>query len=552
MKALINELQSQLKGVESSNAQLRSDKKNDQETIRSRDNEIEDLKKRPNEKDKERKRDDVLDRALAKPDDNLIDVEKEQLPAARALQKKILRNPNVRDEIERAELINVLDDHTQAEDAPSDKFIACSNLLNLIVLANALDDSFSKTANVIVHPMLQLVKSGFRKQSKQANQALSSLIEESPATKECILSNPDAVQTIEQILVAPIIPQKYIIPIAPDEQNIKGEKDRNYNKDNLNEGSQGDLHADPLLDRKIKEHLFPGVVRVEVISAKQLEPTSTDVKSDPYAVVSFAGQQLKTQPIGDNVNVDLNEMKDFQFDPNQTDDRELKKQIRPYENNEQNVEVPLEGKGIKSGTQPGVVELSIDYIPEELQKQNYIDKQKKMNKLDYDDSGDEYFDIIVDIYNKNRDEPYSLISVGKNVNLPRPYTILSRLITCLWDISFDWAQVRDILALHTSAAPLFHYMMVDVCSDRIPYIQQYWRENIAQMRDDEEDEEENEEDQDKRCKQKKDQINDGETLLNLADQYDTFTSKSHILDNAYTHASSIVISSYFPIVIAQQ
>ncbi|KAA6396602.1 MAG: hypothetical protein EZS28_007870 [Streblomastix strix] len=108
-------------------------------------------------------------------------------------------------------------------------------------------------------------------------------------------------------------------------------------------------------------------------------------------------------------------MKDFQFDPNQTYDRELKIQvfnrdpqgrqdkligeqalpIRPYENNQQNVEVPLEGKGIKSGTQPGVVELNIDYIPEELQKQNYIDKQKKMNKLGYDDSGDEYFDMLI-------------------------------------------------------------------------------------------------------------------------------------------------------------
>ncbi|KAA6384479.1 MAG: hypothetical protein EZS28_019994, partial [Streblomastix strix] len=505
--------------------------KNKNYEIDDKDNEIEDLKKRLNDKGKERKRDDVLDRALAKPDDNLLnkqiqeltnllrcgqDVEKEQLPAAKALNEKILRNLNVRDDIERAELINVLGDHTQAEDAPSEKFIVSGNILNLIVLADALDDSFSKTAFVVVHPMLQLVKSGFRKQSKQASQALSSLIEESPATKECILSNPDAVNMIDQILVAPIIPQKYIIPIASDGQNIKGEKDYNvgqvekdrdyddyipkdYDKDNLYEDSQGNLHGypyasapqirqegvefDPLLDRKIKEHLFPGVVRVEVISAKQLEATSADVKSDPYVVVSFAGQQLKTQPIGDNVNVDLNEMKDFQFDPNQTDDRELKIQvfnrdpygerdkligeqtlpIRPYENNKQNVEVPLEGKGIKSGTQPGVVELSIDYIPEELQRQNYIDKQKKMNKLGYDDSGDEYLDMLidndegigrneqkseqqltrefsykrgtiyvdvqyiyrlVDLYNKNHDEPYSLISVGKNKQqskiLPEP------------------------------------------------------------------------------------------------------------------------------------
>ncbi|KAA6380003.1 MAG: hypothetical protein EZS28_024471 [Streblomastix strix] len=321
--------------------------------------------------------------------------------------------------------------------------------------------------------MLQL--SGFRKQSKQASQALSSLIEESPATKECILSNPDEVQTIEQFLVAPNIPQKYIIPIESDGYNRKGEKDYNvgqvekdrdyddyipkdYDKDNLYEDSQGNLHGYPyasasqirqegvefdrLLDRKIKEHLFAGVVRVEVICAKQLEATSADVKSDPYVV------------------------------------------IRPYENNKQNVELPLEGKGNKSGTQPGVVELSIDYIPEELQKQKYIDKQKKMNKLGEDD-------ILIDF------------DADANVNLPRPYTILSRLITCLWDISFDWAQVRHIPVLHTSAAPLFHYMMVDVCSDRIPYIQQYWRENIGQMSDDEEDEEENEEDQDKRGKQKK-------------------------------------------------
>ncbi|KAA6355770.1 MAG: hypothetical protein EZS28_048703 [Streblomastix strix] len=75
--------------------------------------------------------------------------------------------------------------------------------------------------------MFQLVKSGFRKQSKQASQALSSLIEEPPATKECILSNPDAVQTIEQFLVAPNIQQTYIIPIESDGYNRKGEKDYN-------------------------------------------------------------------------------------------------------------------------------------------------------------------------------------------------------------------------------------------------------------------------------------------------------------------------------------
>ncbi|KAA6396601.1 MAG: hypothetical protein EZS28_007869 [Streblomastix strix] len=182
----------------------------------------------------------------------------------------------------------------------------------------ALDDSFSKTAFVVVHPMLQLVKSGFRKQSKQASQAFSSLIEESLATKECILSYPDAVKTIEQFLVAPIIQQKCIIPIASDGYNRKGEKDYNvgqvekdrdyddyipkdYDKNNLYEDSQGNLHGYPyssapqirqegvefdrLLGRKIKEHLFSGVVRVEVISAKQLERTCADVKSDPYVIV---------------------------------------------------------------------------------------------------------------------------------------------------------------------------------------------------------------------------------------------------------------------------
>ncbi|KAA6398343.1 MAG: putative Serine/threonine-protein kinase Nek3 [Streblomastix strix] len=75
-----------------------------------------------------------------------------------------------------------------------------------------------------------------------------------------------------------------------------------------------------------------------------------------------------------------------------------------------------------------------------------------------------------------------------SANLPRPQVILSRLITCLGDISFDCAHVKPILVFLTSVAPLFHYSMVDVCSDRIPDIQQYWREYIAKMPDDEENE----------------------------------------------------------------
>ncbi|KAA6389366.1 MAG: hypothetical protein EZS28_015109 [Streblomastix strix] len=66
------------------------------------------------------------------------------------------------------------------------------------------------------------------------------------------------------------------------------------------------------------------------------------------------------------------------------------------------------------------------------------------------------------------------------------------------------------------------------------------------------DDEEYEEDQDKRGKQKKDKKNNQEASLNLADQYDTFAYKSYKLDNIYTQVSSIVISSYFPIVTVQQ
>ncbi|KAA6340181.1 MAG: hypothetical protein EZS28_052552 [Streblomastix strix] len=55
--------------------------------------------------------------------------------------------------------------------------------------------------------------------------------------------------------------------------------------------------------------------------------------------------------------------------------------------------------------------------------------------------------------------------IHASANLPRPYTILSRLITCFEDISFDYSQIVPNLALLASSALQFHYSTVDACSD---------------------------------------------------------------------------------------
>ncbi|KAA6376523.1 MAG: hypothetical protein EZS28_027949, partial [Streblomastix strix] len=83
---------------------------------------------------------------------------------------------------------------------------------------------------------------------------------------------------------------------------------------------------------------------------------------------------------------------------------------------------------------------------------------------------------------------FSHPSLPPSANLSRIQAILSSLITCFEDISFDCERVKPILVLITLALRLFHYSIVDVCSDRLPDIQQYWREIIVHMPDDEEDE----------------------------------------------------------------
>ncbi|KAA6354736.1 MAG: hypothetical protein EZS28_049737, partial [Streblomastix strix] len=128
------------------------------------------------------------------------DKNKDQLPAAKELYNKIADNIDVRDQIERSELLNVLADHTRAEQAPDPLFVYSSGILNLIALSDAVEGGKPKTAQVIAQPLLHIIKSNYKKQSKQASQALNKLIEDSEPTKDCMVSNDDIVKAIEQIL----------------------------------------------------------------------------------------------------------------------------------------------------------------------------------------------------------------------------------------------------------------------------------------------------------------------------------------------------------------
>ncbi|KAA6396603.1 MAG: hypothetical protein EZS28_007871 [Streblomastix strix] len=133
------------------------------------------------------------------------DKNKDQLPATKELFNKIADNIYVRDQIERSELLNVLADHTRAEQAPDPLFVYSSGILNHCALSDVVEDEKPKRLNQII----------INKPNKPVKLQINLLkILNLPKIAWLVMM---ILQTIEQILVSNIIPTNLTITYLGEE-----------------------------------------------------------------------------------------------------------------------------------------------------------------------------------------------------------------------------------------------------------------------------------------------------------------------------------------------
>merc|ERR1719431_637601 len=159
-------------------------------------------------------------------------------------------------------------------------------------------------------------------------------------------------------------------------------------------GNDDDFGSLPNQRKPSDNNLAPGNIHLNIVQAKDLIKTDMIGKSDPFAVVTYGNEQIKTNTVKNNQNPEWNFEADIPYNPNYSDtlkieifdeDKLGKNQllgtsvidIPSLANNEplNNVWIPL------SGVKSGHVQVSADFTPTEFHEYENVrpDQFKKMS-----------------------------------------------------------------------------------------------------------------------------------------------------------------------------
>jgi len=158
-------------------------------------------------------------------------------------------------------------------------------------------------------------------------------------------------------------------------------------------GNDDDFGSLPNQRKPSDNTLVPGNIHLNIVQAKDLIKTDMIGKSDPFAVVTYGNEQIKTNTVKNNQNPEWNFEADIPYNPNYSDTLKIEIfdedklgknkllgtsyiDIPNLANNEplDNVWIPL------SGVKSGELQVSADFVPAEFHEYENI-RPDQFNKM---------------------------------------------------------------------------------------------------------------------------------------------------------------------------